>query len=119
MSKKLTQRQIKLVEETFAKLAGSGELLVEKFYSELFSRYPDVKPLFANVDQKEQEKKLLSALALVVNNIRKPEVLGPALANLGKNHQKYGAVAEHYPAVAETLLDVMAELAGDLWTNPQ
>ena len=91
MSKKLTQRQIKLVEETFAKLA--------------------------NVDQKEQEKKLLSGMALVVNNLRKPEVLGPALANLGKNHQKYGAVAEHYPAVAETLFEVMSEFAGDLWTD--
>jgi methyl-accepting chemotaxis protein len=118
MSKKLTQKQIKLVEDTFAKLAGSGDILVKNFYSELFKRYPDVKPMFANVDQKEQEKKLLSGLVLVINNIRKPEVLGPALANLGKNHQKYGAVAEHYPAVAETLLDVMGELAGKLWTAP-
>ncbi len=117
MSKKLTQRQIKLVEDTFAKLAPQGEALVEKFYSELFSRYPDVKPMFANVDQKEQEKKLLSGLALVVNNIRKPDVLGPALSNLGKNHQKYGVVAEQYPAVAEVLLEVMSEFAGDLWTD--
>lgn len=113
----LDQKQIEILEETFAKLADHGGALVEKFYNELFSRYPDVKPMFANVDQKEQEKKLLSGLALVINNIRKPEVLGPALTNLGKNHQKYGAVAEHYPAVAETMLDVMEEFAGELWTD--
>ena len=113
----LDQKQIEILEETFAKLADSGDKLVENFYIQLFKRYPDVKPLFANVDQKEQEKKLLSGLALVINNLRKPEALGPALANLGKNHQKYGAVAEHYPAVAETMLDVMGEFAGDLWTD--
>ncbi len=117
MSEQLDQKQIELLEETFAELAGSGELLVEKFYSQLFKRFPDVKPMFANVDQKEQEKKLLSGLVLVINNIRKPEALGPALASMGKRHQKYGAVAEHYPAVAETLLDVMSEFAGDLWTD--
>jgi methyl-accepting chemotaxis protein len=117
MSEQLDQKQIELLEETFAKLADSGEILVEKFYSQLFERFPDVKPMFANVDQKEQEKKLLSGLVMVINNIRKPEVLGPALSTLGKKHQKYGAVAEHYPAVAETLLDVMGELAGDLWTD--
>jgi methyl-accepting chemotaxis protein len=117
MSEQLNQQQIELVEETFSKLADSGDKLVEAFYSLLFERFPEVKPMFANVDQKEQEKKLLSGLALVVNNIRKPDVLGPALRNLGKNHQKYGAVAEHYPAVAEVLLEVMSEFAGDLWTE--
>jgi methyl-accepting chemotaxis protein len=116
MSEQLDQKQIELVEETFSKLADNGDKLVERFYNLLFERFPDVKPMFANVDQKEQEKKLLSGLALVVNNIRKPEVLGPALTNLGKNHQKYGAVAEHYPAVAEVLLEVMSEFAGELWT---
>ena len=117
MGKELDLRQIELVENTFEKLAPHGEELVEKFYSTLFSRYPDVKPMFAHLDQKEQQKKLLSSLVLVVNSIRKPDVLGPALSAMGKRHQNYGVIAEQYPAVAETLLDVMAELAGELWTD--
>jgi methyl-accepting chemotaxis protein len=117
MSEPLNETQIALLEETFAKLAPQGEQLVEKFYSELFKRYPEVKPMFANVDQKEQEKKLLSSLVLVINNLRKPDDLGAALTSLGKKHQGYGAVAAHYPVVAGTLLDVMAELAGELWTD--
>jgi methyl-accepting chemotaxis protein len=117
MSEELDLRQIEVIENTFSQLADKGDKLVERFYNLLFERFPDVKPLFANVDQKEQEKKLLASLALVVNNIRKPEVLGPALEKLGKNHQGYGAVAEHYPAVAGVLLEVMNELAGELWTT--
>lgn len=117
MSEQLDLRQIELVENTFSKLSDNADKLVENFYKRLFERFPEVKPMFANVDQKEQEKKLLSSLVLVVNNIRKPDVLGPALTNLGKKHQKYGAVAEHYPVVAGVLLEVMSELAGDLWTD--
>jgi len=117
MSEQLDQQQIELLEETFAKLAPQGEQLVENFYEKLFSRYPQVKPLFANVDQKEQQKKLLSGLVLVINNIRKPEALGPALTSMGKRHQQYGVVAEQYPLVADTMLEVMGELAGDLWTD--
>ncbi len=117
MSEQLDQQQIEILEETFAKLAPQGEQLVEKFYEKLFSRYPQVKPLFANVDQKEQQKKLLSGLVLVINNIRKPEALGPALTSMGKRHQQYGVVAEQYPLVADTMLEVMGELAGDLWTD--
>ena len=117
MSGTLNDKQIAILEETFAALAPQGELLVEKFYNELFKNYPEVKPMFKNVDQKEQEKKLLASLVLVVNNLRKPDALGPALEGLGKKHQGYGAVAAHYPAVAETLLNVMGEMAGDLWTD--
>ena len=117
MSKQLDSRQMEIIEETFSALADSGEILVDNFYKKLFEKYPQVEPMFSNVDQIEQQKKLLSSLALVVNNIRKPDVLGPALNKLGKSHENYGAVADHYPAVAGVLLEVMSELSGDLWTN--
>ena len=112
MSEELTDKQIEILEETFAKLAPQGEALVEKFYADLFSRYPEVESMFSHLDIKAQEKKLLSSLVLVVNNIRKPDVLGPALTEMGKRHEKYGALEEHYPVVAEVLLGAMAELAG-------
>jgi methyl-accepting chemotaxis protein len=117
MSKLLEQKDIELIEETFSKLVGNGDKLVESFYTSLFTKHPEVKPMFSNVNQKEQEKKLLSGLALVVNNLRNPDVLAPALSNLGKNHQKYGAVAEHYPVVVGILIEVMSKFAGDLWTE--
>ena len=112
-----TSLDVDLLEQTFAALAPQGEALVKRFYAELFERYPDVKPMFANTTVAEQEKKLLAALQLVVNSLRKPEVLANALTQLGAKHHEYGARLEHYTAVAETLLDVMAEFAGVLWTS--
>lgn len=108
---------VDLLETTFAALAPQGEALVHRFYEELFARYPGVKPMFANTSVAKQEKKLLGALVLVINSLRKPKQLVAALTSLGTTHHGYGAKPEHYTAVAETLLDVMAEFAGDLWTE--
>ena len=111
------EARIALLENSFALLAGEADTLVKRFYERLFECYPAVKPMFANSDMVEQRKKLLAALTLVVNSLRKPEALNRALTELGKKHTEYGAEPEHYGAVAEVLLSVMADLAGDNWTN--
>ncbi|MBL1261555.1 MAG: PAS domain-containing protein [Thiotrichaceae bacterium] len=107
---------VDLLEKTFEALSPSGEKIVKRFYQELFKRYPDVKPMFGNTSISAQQKKLLAALKLVISNLRKPHVLKNALLELGAKHENYGAIAEHYDALAETMLDVLEEFAGDLWT---
>ena len=109
---------VQTLETSFDLLDPQAEVLVEKFYEELFLQYPSVIPMFINTTPEEQQKKLLSALKLVINNIRKPDVLGQALKGLGEKHQSYGAVPEHYNAVATTLIGVMRDMAGDAWTDP-
>ena len=74
-SSQAPQLQVEILEETFAVLSPRGGELVEKFYDELFHRYPSVRPLFAGVKPETQQRKLLSALALVVANLRKPAAL--------------------------------------------
>jgi methyl-accepting chemotaxis protein len=108
---------VETLESSFNLLAPQAETLVARFYEELFKRYPGVAPLFAHTSPAEQQRKLLASLKLVINNIRKPEILASALMDLGKRHQNYGADPEHYTAVANTLIDVMQETAGDAWNN--
>lgn len=108
---------IKLLEDTFAMLAPQGEKLVARFYEELFKRYPEVQSLFSGTTPKKQQAKLLAALQLVVSNLRNQDVLVNALTEMGKRHQDYGVKPEQYKIVALTLLDVMAEFAGEAWTD--
>lgn len=108
---------VETLESSFNLLAPQAETLVARFYEELFKRYPAVAPLFAHTSPAEQQRKLLASLKLVINNIRKPETLANALMDMGKRHQNYGADPEHYTAVANTLIDVMQEIAGDAWNN--
>jgi len=108
---------LEALESSFAALAPAGEELTRRFYQRLFADYPQVKPLFSGTSVAEQHRKLWAALNLVIAQLRKPEVLAKTLTDLGARHEGYGAVAAHYGAVAKTLLGVMAEMAGDLWTE--
>lgn len=111
------EAQLAALEDSFALLAGDAEAMIARFYEELFVRFPALKPMFAGSDMRDQRQKLLAALKLVVGNLRTPDRLVDALTGLGRNHHGYGARPEHYEAVAATLLDVMAEFAGDAWTD--
>ena len=110
------QLNIGLLEKTFDALAPRGGELVERFYSGLFQRHPATQRLFAESDMAAQKRKLLAALSLVIKNLRNPNELGKVLDDLGARHQGYGVTPDQYPVVAETLLDVMSEMAGELWT---
>lgn len=105
----------RILEKSFELLASRGDRLVARFYESLFKDYPSIKPLFANTNPAEQQKKLLAALKLVINNLYNPGQLNQALHQLGERHQGYGAKPAHYEAVSSTLLLVMAETAGDDW----
>ena len=106
-----------ILRETFDLLAPNAEKMVLRFYDELFERFPGVIPMFENTTKAKQAKMLVAALKLVIANVDDPDKLVPVLQEMGKKHKGYGAIPEHYGAVAETLLDVMKEFAGKAWTK--
>lgn len=108
---------VDVLRSSFELLAPRGEELVERFYGELFTKFPQVKPLFKNTSPQEQQKKLLTALKLVINNLNNPAALQSALQEMGARHQGYGAEPAHYGAVKSTLLGVMRDMAGKRWTK--
>ena len=108
--------QIELLETSFQAIAPCGEAFVTAFYERLFTHFPQTRAFFASTDMKEQRKKLLGALALVIHNLRKPEVLASALKGLGQRHVAYGVLPEHYPIVGAVLLETFADLLGERWT---
>jgi hemoglobin-like flavoprotein len=109
--------QIELLEDSFQAIVPCGEAFVTAFYERLFTRFPQTRAFFAATDMKEQRKKLLGALALVIQNLRKPEVLTNALTGLGRRHVAYGVRPEHYPIVGAVLLETFADFLGERWTR--
>jgi hemoglobin-like flavoprotein len=108
--------QIELLESSFQAIAPCGEEFVRTFYERLFTSFPQTRAFFASTDMKEQRKKLLGALALVIQNLRKPEVLTSALQGLGQRHVAYGVRPEHYPIVGGVLLETFSDVLGERWT---
>ena len=112
----MNEEMIDRLEKSFKLLAPRGPELVDRFYAHLFSRHPAVRPMFPD-DMHEQKKKLLASLVLVIENIRAVEKLEKPLADMGRRHVGYGTKPEHYPAVRDTLVSVMADMAGDTWND--
>lgn len=108
--------QIEILESSFQAIAPRGEAFVTAFYERLFTSFPQTRAFFAEADMKEQRKKLLGALALVIQNLRKPEVLTSALQGLGQRHVAYGVQSEHYPIIGTVLLETFADILGERWT---
>jgi hemoglobin-like flavoprotein len=107
---------IEALESSFQEIAPRGEAFVAAFYDRLFFQFPQTRAFFTKTDMKEQKKQLLGALVLVIQNLRKPDVLVPALQGLGQRHAGYGVRPEHYPAVRAVLLETFAEFLGERWT---
>jgi hemoglobin-like flavoprotein len=101
---------------SLAVMTTAGDQLAVEFYGMLFTRYPGVRALFP-VDMASQRKKLLETLEWVVNHLDQPQEVLPAVADLGRRHKDYGAVAEHYPIVTDLLIEAMAKVSGKAWTS--
>ncbi len=90
--------QIKLVQDSFGKVAPIADQAASIFYDRLFEVAPNVRPMFPS-DMSEQRKKLMAALALVVRGLSHLETILPNVSALAKRHVAYGVKREHYPVV--------------------
>jgi hemoglobin-like flavoprotein len=111
----MTHDQVKLVQESFAKVAPISETAAGLFYDRLFEIAPSVQAMFPT-DMTEQRKKLMATLAVVVNGLSNLESILPAASALAKRHVSYGAKPAHYPVVGAALLWTLEKGLGDAWT---
>jgi len=111
----MTPDQVKLVQESFARVAPISEQAAVLFYDRLFEIAPFVKGMFPT-DMSEQRRKLMATLAIVVNGLSNLEMILPAASALATRHVAYGAKAEHYPVVGEALLWTLEKGLGAGWT---
>ena len=111
----MTPEQIKLVQESFGKVAPISEQAAVLFYDRLFEVAPSVRAMFPD-DMTEQRKKLMATLAVVVGGLSNLDSILPAASALAKRHVGYGAKPEHYPVVGGALLWTLEKGLGDGWT---
>lgn len=108
---------VELLESSFSEIKERKTEFTTCFYTNLFTDYPEVKPLFTKTDMEEQQKKLFQSLVFTVESLRKPDVLTSALTGLGSRHVQYGVLPEHYPMVGSTLLKSFAICLQQAWTS--
>ena len=112
----MTPDQVKLVQESFARVAPIADQAATIFYDRLFEVAPQVKAMFAT-DMTEQRKKLMATLAVVVDGLSNLASVLPAASALAIRHVSYGAKPEHYPVVGGALLWTLEKGLGEDWTH--
>jgi len=112
----MTPDQVKLVQDSFSKVAPISDQAAMIFYDRLFEVAPQVRAMFPS-DMAEQRKKLMATLAVVVNGLSNLQAVLPAASALAKRHVSYGATPEHYPVVGGALLWTLEKGLGDAWTS--
>lgn len=112
----MDSKQITLVQESFKKVAPIADKAAEIFYARLFELDPQLKKLFKS-DMKEQGKKLMSTLGIVIAGLSKPETIIPAAEKLAVKHLDYGVKAEDYTTVGNALLYTLKQGLGDAFTD--
>jgi hemoglobin-like flavoprotein len=111
----MTPEQVKLVPDSFAKVAPIADRAADLFYDRLFVIAPEVRALFPD-DLSAQKKKLMQMLASAVANLHQVEKIIPAVQDLGRRHVGYGVTANHYEPVGAALLWTLEQGLGPAFT---
>jgi hemoglobin-like flavoprotein len=112
----MTPQQVVEVQTSFAKVAPIAEQAAALFYGRLFETEPETRALFSG-DMEEQGRKLMAAIAMVVNNLDELQAVIPAVQDLAKRHVAYGVRPEHYAVVGAALLWTLEQGLGDAFTS--
>lgn len=112
----MTPDQIKLVQDSFAKVVPIKDAAAEMFYERLFELDPSLRSLFKG-DMTEQRKKLMSMIATAVGGLNKLDDIVPAVQALGERHAGYAVRPEHYDTVGAALLWTLEKGLGTAFTD--
>lgn len=111
----MTNEQIQLVQQSWAKVLPIAKSAGILFYQKLFAAAPEVRHLF-KPDINEQASKLVMMLGYVVAKLPHMDELLPEVQQLGKRHAGYGAEPKHYEVVGQCLIATLKEGLGSDWT---
>ncbi|HRK04018.1 MAG TPA: globin domain-containing protein [Chlorobiota bacterium] len=100
-----------VVRSSFSRIVADSSTFGLAFYTRLFERAPDIRPLFED-DITQQAAKLVSMLGLIVGSLDHMGHLAPVLVSLGRSHDAYGAKPEHYDMLVEAFADTLNDQFG-------
>lgn len=102
------------LKQSWAQVVTYGDEVPLRFYSRLFVIAPEAREMFP-MSMTGQRERLVTALGHTVSHVDDFETLAPYLAQLGRDHRKFGVTPEHYVAVGEALLATLSDFLGESW----
>lgn len=111
----LSDDQLTLIRQSFDVLRNDMAPPSAYFYEDLFSRAPHLRPLFRD-DLAGQGMRFMSTLAVLVDNLHKPEDLAERYRELGATHARLGVTEDMFAPMGEALLATIRNALGERYT---
>jgi NAD(P)H-flavin reductase/hemoglobin-like flavoprotein len=108
---------VEIIRNSWTEVEPKADELAKHFYAVLFQHAPETRDLFP-ANMQVQRSRLLRALVHVVQMVDRPGDLTPFLAQLGRDHRKFGVIAKHYDAVGFALLSALEHYLANAWIAP-
>jgi hemoglobin-like flavoprotein len=113
MEHNLTKEEIRLIQMSWDTMTSKSKNTGEKFYANLFEKHSEMAELFKG-DIKEQSGALMRMVKTVVEGLNNPQIIIPALQELGRRHSEYGVKNEYYKEFGNLLIETIgSELGND------
>jgi len=113
----MTSREILLIKASWRFLRNiDPEFVGDVFYTKLFFDAPYLKRLFSE-NQKEQSKKLVLMLNMIIARLEKLDELRQDIVRLAIQHKRYGVKDVHYDLVGNALLWTLKTALGRDWNS--
>ncbi|MFI7106493.1 globin domain-containing protein [Nonomuraea sp. NPDC050227] len=106
----------RLVKESFSLVEPVADKATAYFYGRLFAASPHLRGMFPPAMDVQRDR-LFGALTRIVWSLDSPDGLAAYLGQLGRDHRKYGVLAEHYTAVGTALLATIRRFAAEVWND--
>src|SRR3954452_6345888 len=119
MTTALSDNTIDLVKATVPALETHGLAITQRMYERMFQN-PDIRDLFNQShhgDAGTQPKALAAAVIAYARNIDNLGALASRVERIAQKHVGLNILPEHYPAVAESLLEAIKDVLGDAATD--
>jgi hemoglobin-like flavoprotein len=107
---------VQLLRHSFASIVEREPAVTRRFYENLFTDYPQVKPLFHPDRLEAQQRMLAEAISAVLDHLEDAPWLRSTLGAMGAKHVEYGVEDRMYDWVGASLLKTFEQVAGDEWT---
>ena len=113
----MTPEDLIAVQSSYHRLGPRLPAMAARFYQELFSRDPELRPLFTT-DMAEQQVRFAAKLTELVQALPRLDDLLAHTRALGARHVGYGVRVADYQTVGTALLAALAAILGDAFDAP-
>lgn len=107
----MNKQSITLLQESWQELSHNRDIVIERFYQNLFKSSPELRPLF-NQDLSIPIRQFAGMLNITINGIEQIDLIKDSLSSLGAIHRKLGVTPEQMKTMEETLIQTFREELG-------